>query len=378
MFFKVKNCRIYAPEALNRHSLLFSYENGASRVVSELPAGASVTEIDGKGRLLFPAFTDIGCHFYDKNKESRDSLVTASAAASAGGYRRLVTLGGDGDGRTVAAKRANKSARDGIYYGYYGDGCLFETLSGISLSGGLYISCGMSPRANGCFASGIASKMTGTAGFSRYDECGGLSDLLFAAYETGCRVHIRSIGCRESLEMIKDAKKSGVKVTVGVSPFHLALTENDVPFYGAMCKLLPPLRSKSDRDALREGLMNGDIDCVSSCHTPLTASEKPTDCTSSPFGLCSLETALPVVLTYMPELIDYPERIAEAFALRPSALIGESFSLRIGESADFVLLDPASELVISKNTLKSKSVNTPFLGQTLIACGLRLYLNGKA
>ncbi len=374
MFYKVKNCIMYDG---SRNGLLFSVENGISRIVSEIPKSAETKTIDAKGNLLFPAFTDIGARPYDSSIESRESAETAMAAANAGGYRRIVAIGGDCfDRRVITAKNASSGISGGIYYGYYGDGDIFETLTKIKKNDALYISAGINEAENGGFSRGVASKMSGSVGFSRYDECGELAKLLFAAYESGTRVHIMAIGCKEALEMIKSAKKTGVNVTVGVSPFHLALTENDVAFYGANCKLLPPLRSQSDREALREGLFDGSIDTVSSLHTPLSASEK-NDAGGSRYGLSSIETTLPVLVTYLPELLEKPRRIAEIMALMPSRIIGEPFSLKEGESADFVLLDPSAELVISSNTLKSKCLNTPFLGQTLLGCNLKLFINGK-
>ncbi len=379
MIYRVKNCRGFSGQGKNNNALLFSYENGKSRVISEIPNGAEVKTVDAKGALLLPAFTDIGAKCYDKRNESSESCETAYAAATVGGYRKIVTLGGDcfGDDRVICGKNvADGIAGNGIYYGNYGDCDIYEALCAVKRVGGLYVSNGIKDTENGGFSRGIASKMTGTVGFSRYDECGELSKLLFAAYESGARVHILAISCREALEMIKSAKKSGVNVTVGVSPFHLALTENDVAFYGANCKLLPPLRGSADREALREGLFDGSIDVVSSLHKPITDSEKR-DAAGSKYGLSSIETTLPALLTYLPELEEKPSRIAEIMALKPSEIIGEGFALREGEAADFVLVDPSSELVISKNTLKSKCSNTPFLGQTLLGCNLRLFLNGK-
>ena len=172
--------------------------------------------------------------------------------------------------------------------------------------------------------------------------------------------------------MVKEVKRSGAPVSVGVSPFHLSMTENDVAFYGNGCKLLPPLRSRRDREALREGLFDGSIDCVSSLHTPRTRQEKD----RGAFGLCSFETVLPTLMTFVPELLkEAPQRLESVLSTFPSALIGESFALKEGERADFVLIDTESETVVTENTLKTKSLNTMLMGQTVIS-SLRLYLNG--
>lgn len=389
MIYRVKNCKVVGadPSLNTKNGLLFSINDGRSRIINELPIGEKVTDIDGRGGLLLPAFTDIGCHYYDPKNESRDSLITASASASAGGYRRLITLDEEScvlnDGRIIAAKSV-KNCIDGggIYFGRYGDipsDRLLSTFNAIKENGGLYISAGIDENmAIGSFACGSASKMTGTSGITRFDECAELGRELFAAYESGCALHVMAIGCREAIEMIKAAKKSGVAVTCGVSPFHLSLCENDVAFYGAMCKLLPPLRSRSDREALKEGVLDGSIDCICSLHTPHSKAERGTSVKDAPYGLCSFETALPVVLTYLPELLGRDsQRLAELFSVAPSRIIGENYTLSEGKQADFVIIDPSRELVISENTLKSKSCNTPFLGQTLNGCYPRLFIDGR-
>lgn len=389
MVYRVKNCRIIGADPLlnTRNGLLFCIEDGHSRIINELPLNDTVTDIDGRGGLLLPAFTDIGCHYYDPKNENRDSLITASASASAGGYRRLVTFDEDirvlNDSRIVSAKSVkNGIDGGGLYFGSYGDipsNRLLWAFCTIKENGGLYISAGMNENnVTGGFACGSASKMTGTSGITRFDECAELGRELFAAYESGCALHVTAIGCREALEMIKAAKKSGVNVTCGVSAFHLSLCENDVAFYGAMCKLLPPLRSKTDREALKEGVLDGSIDCICTLHTPHSKAERGSSAKDAPYGLCSLETALPVVLTYLPELlINMPQRLAELFSLSASRIIGENYCLTEGKQADFVIIDPLRELVISENTLKSKSCNTPFLGQTLSGCYPRLFIDGR-
>jgi dihydroorotase len=157
---------------------------------------------------------------------------------------------------------------------------------------------------------------------------------------------------------------------------HLAFIDMDVLYYAQMCKILPPLRKKKDREALREGLFDGSIDCISSLHTPLCKKEKELPSSDAPFGASSIETVLPVLLTYMPEILrERPERLPMVLSCAPSEIVNEPFDLKLGEKADFVLVDPTTELVVTENTLRSKSLNSPFLGQTLMS-SLRLYLNG--
>lgn len=361
--------------------LFYTVRGGVSRIISSDSVMEEPRVVNCGGRILLPAFTDIGCEFFNPEFPYRDTLRTASASASAGGYRRLLTLDPkgvkDNDERVVNAKplpSVPEEITGGIYFlRHGGHRALGELFSAAKETDSLIISAGIDEGAvRGSYAEGIASKMMGECGISRYEECGELSKELFAAYDSGCRIHVRAIASREALYMIKEAKASGVRVSVGVSPFHLAMTENDVAFYGSSCKLLPPLRSAKDREALREGIFDGSIDCISSLHAPRTKQEKG----RGDFGLCSIETVLPTLMTYMPELLrQAPSRLVEALSTFPSALIGDNFTLREGQRADFVLVDTESETVVTENTLRSKSSNTMLLGQT-VHSSLRLYLNG--
>ncbi len=387
MTYRIKNCRIFGkdPDLCAKNELLFTVEKGASKIVSTPPSNEKIIDIDGKGGLLFPAFTDIGCEFYDPKNPSRDSLDTAYASASVGGYRRLAVLTDSvndySDPRILPIRPINTEniPENAILYGKYGSiprERLLDTFSALKKNNCTYISAGLDENSvKGVFSVGFASKMSGKAGISRFDECSYLSDELLAAYESGCRIHIRAVGSAETLNMINEAKKCGVKVTCGVSPFHLTLTENDVPFYGTMCKLLPPLRSQKDREALREGVLNGSIDCISSLHTPRTTAEKSGGGGES-FGLCSFETVFSALNTYFPELIARPDILANITSINPSKILGEEFCIKEGNSADIVLLDTDTELIVSGNSMRSKSLNSPYLGQTLTGRCVRLFVNG--
>lgn len=387
-YYHVKNCNIITSDGSNdKNELFFCTENGSSQIISENEIKEKPRVIDGDGRLLLPAFTDIGGNFFDPKKPARDTLQTASAALSAGGYRRIYTFSdahdhNDARVKSIATmpKKLENIENNGIYYGFHDKNRnLMEIFSEMAEKNALYISAGIDEcDLHGVYSSGVASKWMSVNGITLFDECAVLAQELLAAYETGCRIHIRSIASAEALNMIKEAKKAGTKVTCGVSPVHLALFDMDALYYAQMVKLLPPLRSKKDREALREGVFDGSIDCISSLHTPLTKKEKDLPPSSAPFGVSSIETVLPILITYMPELLtEKPQRISEVMSEKPSEIMGENFTLKIGSSADFVLVDPDTELVVTENTLMSKSVNTPFLGHTLMS-SLRLYLDGYA
>lgn len=346
--------------------------------------------IDAEGCYLMPAFTDIGYTAPDTGFPGRDTALTAAAAATAGGYRRLLALPLAGpskdprictarsltDPETVALQKAqiyteSKASFDLAFRR--------EVFLACAKSGSLYVSSGVEPSlCVGAVSAGLAARFSGVKGIPFSAETIAVARDLLLAEETGCRLHLLAVASETSVTMIREAKKRGVRVTCGVSPFHLSMTDEDIAFYGAMSKLLPPLRTRRDREALREALFDGTIDCVSSLHTPLTKAEKNLPLAEAAFGLTSIETTLSVLLTYLPELLrESPQRMAEVMAITPAALLAEDCRLMVGNPADFVLVCPSTELVVSENTLKSKSVNTPFLGQTLTGRVNALYLGGK-
>lgn len=351
---------------------------------------SNATVIDAGGDYLMPAFTDIGYCPPSPRYPQRDSAETAFAAATAGGYRRLVAFPHDGvpdDPRVVTVcplidPRAAAEGKSALYADAPGETSLAfrrEAFLACAKSDSVYLSSALDlSLCGGAVSEGMAARLSGTKGIPVSAETAALARDLILAEETGCRLHVPAIASASALAMIRQAKKQGVRVTCGVSPFHLVMTEEDIAFYGVMCKLLPPLRTCRDREALREALFDGTVDTVSSLHTPLTKAEKGMSLAKASYGLAGIEITLSVLLTYLPVLAqECPWRLAELLAVNPAAIVGEDCRLSVGNAADFVLVNPHTELVVSANTLKSKSVNTPFLGQTLTGRVTALYLRGK-
>ena len=377
--------------APRRRDLLLGELDGRPAVLRiadriEPPADADV--IDGKGVLLLPAFTDIGAILSDPNRPLRETPATAAAAALAGGYRRIAACP-DEKGRPADPARypaplsvypllpltepeTIAAARPALWFDGGGapsdSGRLRAILSACRESGGRYVSSARdrSLFGQGAVAAGRAEKWTGAPGIPVSAESAAVARELILAAETGCPIHFLALSSAESIGMIRLAKARGVPVTCGVSPFHLAMTEQDVVYYGASAKLNPPLRTGADRDALREAALDGTVDCLTSLHTPLTGAERALPIASAPFGASSLDTAPSVLLTYLPELLrDKPDRLASLLSIRPAELLGLDVRIREGGPADLVGIDPRAEVFVSANTLQSRGVGTPFLGQTL-------------
>jgi len=196
---------------------------------------------------------------------------------------------------------------------------------------------------------------------------------------TGAHLHVAHVSAARSVELIRDAKDAGVRVTAEVTPHHLALTDAVIRGYDTNTKMAPPLRTARDREALRDGLADGTIDCVATDHAPHAAYEKDVEYTSAPFGVVGLETALPVVLDLVHE-----KRLSALDAIRrmtcaPASLLRlRAGSLEIGAPADLALVDPEAIWKLDGPELQSRSRNSAFLGREFRGRVLRTWVAGRA
>jgi len=167
-----------------------------------------------------------------------------------------------------------------------------------------------------------------------------------------------------------------VEVTAEVTPHHLLLTEEALVGYNTDMKMMPPLRTAADREALREGLRDGTLDMIATGHAPHTASEKNLDFQHAPFGIIGLESALPALFEGLIEPGELSwNRFVEVFSEAPRALLGvDNIELKPGASFNAVLFDPRGETSIERETLQSKSYNTPWLHQKLKGKVERVFL----
>lgn len=188
-------------------------------------------------------------------------------------------------------------------------------------------------------------------------------DILLAK-ETGARLHLCHCSTKDSVEMIRLAKKEGLKVSAEVCPHHFTLTSEDIPGDDSNYKMNPPLRTWADRDALIEGLRDGTIDAIATDHAPHGAEEKNQSMKKAPFGIVGLETAVPLTVTKLLKTgVLTPMQMARVMSWQPARIANlDRGTLAEGAAADVVLIDPDQEYVIDKNTFATKGRNTPFDG----------------
>ena len=201
-------------------------------------------------------------------------------------------------------------------------------------------------------------------------------DLELAA-RTGCRYHVCHISTKEGVALVREAKKSGVRVSCETAPHYLVLCEDDMQEDGRF-KMNPPLRTSEDRDALLEGLLDGTIDAVATDHAPHSAEEKSRGLERSAMGITGLETAFPVLYTSLVQAGKLPlERLLDALCTTPRRIFRLGGALREGEAADLAAFDLDACGRIDSSCFLSMGRATPFDGMTVAGAVRATWKDGK-
>ena len=233
----------------------------------------------------------------------------------------------------------------------------------------------------GVMNSDSKSKELGMPGITNAVEDIIIARDIMLARETGCKLHLCHCSTKDSVTMVKHAKQEGIKVSAEVCPHHFTLTSDDIKEYtpeiesGIMIsqdvdadtnyKMNPPLRTKEDVEALKEGLRDGVMDVISTDHAPHTFADKNTSMKNAPFGIVGLETA--ACLTYSELVLGgylTPMQMAEKMSYNAAKILEmDKGDIQPGKEADIVIFDPKAEYTIDKNKFFSKGKNTPFHGR---------------
>ncbi len=224
----------------------------------------------------------------------------------------------------------------------------------------------------GCIHKGSYAKAHSHRGICSESEWRPIERDVRLAAETGVKYHVCHVSCRESIEIIRAAKKSGVDVTCETAPHYLLLDENDLEEDGRF-KMNPPLRSREDREALLEAAIDGTVDMIATDHAPHSAEEKARGLEKSPFGIVGIETAFPLLYTHLVKKgVITQERLMELIVYRPRERFGITLS-----NGDWSLWDLDAEYAVDPNEFLSKGRATPFAGWKLNAKCLLTAYNGQ-
>ena len=232
---------------------------------------------------------------------------------------------------------------------------------------------------DGSVHQGEVSERLGINGIPAVAESTQIARDVLLAEVTGCHYHVCHVSTSESVRVIRDAKRAGIKVTAEVSPHHILLNETDVKTKDTNFKMNPPLRSKADQEALWQGLLDGTIDFIATDHAPHTAEAKEKQIEQAPFGIVGLETAFALLYTHLvkedkctlAQLIDWLSmKPADVFEL-------DKGTLEVGADADIVLLDLEETWTIKPEQFESKGKNTPFVDWKVVGNPTLTVVSGK-
>lgn len=378
-------------------------ENG--RIVKEFTRDNTCRDIDGGGLTVIPGLVDLHTHLREPGREDSETILSGSQSAVAGGFTAIsampntspvadtagvveqvfrrgkehglcdvypigaVTVNSQGKELAEIAAMYESEAQVRIFSD---DGnCVSDplvmrrALEYVKIFDGVIAQHAQDPRLthDAQMHEGVVSSRLGLKGWPAVAEESIIARDVLLADHVGSRVHICHVSTAGSVEILRWAKKRGIQVTAEVTPHHLLLSDELAESFDPIYKVNPPLRGESDIHALREGLADGTIDVIATDHAPHPMEAKECEWNSAAFGMLGLETALSVAYKAMVEsqLISFGELVRRMSEI--PAQIGRYAhhgSLDLGQSANFVLIDPKKSWKVNATFLKSKSRNTPF------------------
>lgn len=364
--------------------------------------GCKVIDVDGQ--LISAGFIDLHVHLREPGGEHKETIETGTKSAARGGFTTIAPMPNTRPvpdtkeqmewlqnriketavvkvlpyasitTRQLGEELTNfKSLKEAGAFAFTDDGVgvqsagkMLEAMKeAASIGAAIVAHCEENTLINkGSVHEGKFSRKHGINGIPSVCESVHIARDILLAEAAGCHYHVCHISTKESVRVVRDAKRAGIKVTAEVTPHHLLLSEDDIPGLDPNFKMNPPLRGKADQEALIEGLLDGTIDFIATDHAPHAAEEKAEGMQLAPFGIVGLETAFPLLYTHfvltkkltLKQLIDF-------LTIEPAKAFGlAGGSLKVGEAADITVIDLNSEASIDPNEFLSKGKNTPFTG----------------
>jgi dihydroorotase len=395
-------------------------------VVAELGAGltkAGATVIDCDGLVLLPGLVDLHTHLREPGREDAETVDSGTRAAALGGFTAVhamantdpvadtagvveqvwrlgrecgradvqpvgaVTVGLKGERLAELGAMADSAARVRVFSddGKCVDDPLLmrRALEYVKAFDGVIAQHAQEPRLteDAQMNEGVLSGVLGLKGWPAVAEEAIVARDVLLTEHVGSRLHVCHVSTAGTVDILRWAKARGIEVTAEVTPHHLLLTDDLATTYDPTYKVNPPLRTKSDVEALRLALADGTIDAVATDHAPHPVEDKDCEWAAAAFGMLGLETALGVVAEALVEtgLLDWAG-VADRMSVRPARigrLAGHGRPIAVGEPANLLLLDPSARVTVTPETLASRSRNTPYAGRVLPARVVTTFLRGR-
>lgn len=418
MEYLIKNGRVIDPENNIDDTLdIFVSDGKIEKIGKGLSASGEM--IDAKGLIVAPGLVDMHTHLREPGREDEETVFTGTRSAAKGGFTSIACMPNTEpalDNPALISSLKEIVEKDALI-GVYIVGTITEGREGkratdfhkLKTSGAIAVSDDGSSvddekvmsealeqakeeailiishcedtklSSDGVMNSGFTATKLGLRGIPARSEYERVKRDIELAKKAQARLHIAHVSTKESVDIIRKAKKDGVKVTAETAPHYFSLTEECCATYDANTKMNPPLRSKEDSDAVKKGLKDGTIDVIATDHAPHTDNEKDVEFAFAPFGIIGLETALSLSIMELVEknIISWPALITK-MSVNPSRILGiKRGSLKKGSAADIVMINPGLEYTYTKDSIESKSKNTPFINWILKGRAVTVFAGGR-
>jgi len=383
------------------------------------PAPAAERVLDARGKVVCPGFVDLHVHLREPGREDMETIATGTRAAARGGFTTVCCMANTtpvNDNQSVTDFIIDRARRDGAVHvfpiGAISKGMQGEELAeigelvgagcvGVSDDGKAVMNAELMRRAfeytrmfgipviqhaedvhltgKGVMHEGLVSAGLGLRGIPAASEAVIVARDLLLAELTGGRYHVAHVSTAEALQLIREAKARGVRVTCEAAPHHFALTDQAVQSFDPNLKMSPPLRSERHVAALREALADGTADAIATDHAPHTLQDKEQEFDYAANGIIGLETAFALAQTVLVEggTLSLPQAIAK-LSRDPARIFGlPKGTLSVGADADVTIVDPTREWVVDVKRFASKARNSPFQGWKLRGQVLATIVGGK-
>jgi dihydroorotase len=396
----IRGGQLYDPATRKSKKAELGIRNGKIIELKEIDTSKAKV-IEAKGCIICHGFIDIHAHFREPGREDKETLTTGSRAALAGGFTRVCVMPNtdppidNPEGVLFILERAQDLPVQiypigAITWGQKGEelaeilemrsaGAVAFSDDGNPIQDGqvlrraLYYSRDLgvpvinhaediSLRVDGIMNEGALSTRMGLPGNPAMAEAVMIyRDLLLAEDTDGC-MHIPHVSTASGVELLRQFKARGVRITAEATPHHLGLTEEAIRQFNTHAKVAPPLRTEQDRQAVVNGLKDGTINCIATDHAPHTVEEKEGDIVHAPSGMIGLESAFGLAHTVLREAGMTTEEVVDLFTTRPAEIMNLSLSsFEPGQLAELVVVQPNEEWTFRREDIFSRSRNTPMI-----------------
>jgi len=404
----LKNGTIFDPHSGDRYVGDIYIKNGKIFDLGNIEIPSEAEIIDCKNKVITHGFCDLHVHFREPGREDKESLKTGSMAALSGGFTSVCVMPNTNPaidspesvnfilkkaedcpikiypiGAVTKSQKGKELTEMGLMYeagvvAFSDDGFPIQDAS-IMRSALEYSTLVDIPvinhaedmflRDNGLVNEGPMSTKLGLRGNPELAESIMVHRDLELAKYTSAKLHVPHVSTKKSIQLIRSSKQLNKCVSAEVTPHHLYFTHDDLRSYDTNLKVAPPIRSETDRESLIEAIKDGTIDCIATDHAPHTIEDKETTFDCASYGMIGLESCFGVVnkVLVKKERIISIEALIELLTVKPRKIMGfETNLFKRGVSAEITVIDPDKKWQFTKQSVKSNSFNSPFLGEYLI------------